>query len=74
MRKTLLSTLLLCVGIVMSSAQPLLKTHVETGDVEGTLDGKDLAVYKAIPYAMRHHPWVISAGKHRSLPKPGRAC
>ena len=51
MRKTLLSTLLLCVGIVMSSAQPLLKTHVETGDVEGTPDGKDLAVYKAIPYA-----------------------
>ena len=51
MRKTLLSTLLLCVGIVMSSAQPLLKTHVETGDVEGTLDGKDLAVFKAIPYA-----------------------
>ena len=50
-RKTLLSTLLLCVGIVMSSAQPLLKTHVETGDVEGTPDGKDLAVYKAIPYA-----------------------
>ena len=46
MRKTLLSTLLLCVGIVMSSAQPLLKTHVETGDVEGTLDGKDLAVFK----------------------------
>ena len=31
-------------------AQPLLKTHVETGDVEGILDGQ-LAVYKAIPYA-----------------------
>ncbi len=30
--------------------QPLLKTHVETGDVEGILDGQ-LAVYKAIPYA-----------------------
>ena len=30
--------------------QPLLKTHVETGDVEGVLDGT-LAVYKAIPYA-----------------------
>ncbi|MBO7629310.1 MAG: carboxylesterase family protein, partial [Bacteroidales bacterium] len=30
--------------------QPLLKTHVETGDVEGILDGT-LAVYKAIPYA-----------------------
>ncbi|MBR5657483.1 MAG: carboxylesterase family protein [Prevotella sp.] len=32
-------------------AQPLLKTHVETGDLEGTPDGTDLAVYKAIPYA-----------------------
>ena len=31
-------------------SQPLLKTHVETGDVEGVLDGS-LAVYKAIPYA-----------------------
>lgn len=31
-------------------AQPLLKTHVETGDVEGILDN-DLAIYKAIPYA-----------------------
>ena len=30
--------------------QPLLKTHVETGDVEGITDG-DLAVYRAIPYA-----------------------
>ena len=31
--------------------QPILRTHVETGDVEGVLDGKDLAIYKAIPYA-----------------------
>ena len=30
--------------------QPLLKTHVETGDVEGVQEG-DLAIYKAIPYA-----------------------
>ena len=30
--------------------QPLLKAHVEGGDVEGLLDGR-LAVYKAIPYA-----------------------
>ena len=30
--------------------QPILKTHVETGDLEGILDGQ-LAVYKAIPYA-----------------------
>ena len=33
------------------SKQPLVKTHIETGDVEGVLDGKDLAIYKAIPYA-----------------------
>lgn len=32
-------------------AQPLLKTHVETGDLEGILEGGDLAVYKAIPFA-----------------------
>ena len=32
-------------------AKPLLKTQVETGYVEGVLDGTDLAVYKAIPYA-----------------------
>ena len=31
-------------------SQPLLRTHVETGDVEGIVDGK-LAVYRAIPYA-----------------------
>ena len=31
-------------------ALPLLKTHVETGDVEGVAD-ESLAVYKAIPYA-----------------------
>ena len=34
-----------------AQAQPLLKTHVETGDVEGVLDGTDLAIYKAIPFA-----------------------
>ena len=49
--KKLLSTVLLALGCVASQAQPLLKTHVETGDVEGVLDGTDLAVYKAIPYA-----------------------
>ena len=30
--------------------QPLVKTHIETGDVEGVIEGQ-LAVYKAIPYA-----------------------
>ena len=38
-------------AMVAAGAQPLLRTHVETGDVEGTPDGTDLAVYKAIPYA-----------------------
>ena len=38
------------VAAVSLQAQPLLKTHVETGDVEGVLEGQ-LAVYKAIPYA-----------------------
>ena len=36
--------------MVADAQQPLLKTHVETGDVEGVLEGS-LAVYKAIPYA-----------------------
>lgn len=40
------------VAIAMTAqAQPLMKTHVETGDVEATPDGTDIAVYKAIPYA-----------------------
>ncbi len=40
------------VAVAMNAqAQPLMKTHVETGDVEATPDGTDLAVYKAIPYA-----------------------
>ena len=47
----LLSTLTLVLVCMAGQAQPLLKTHVETGDVEGVLDGTDLAVYKAIPYA-----------------------
>ena len=45
--------LILCFLAITLAAQgqPLLRTHVETGDVEGILDGQDLAVYKAIPYA-----------------------
>ena len=38
-------------SIMAAQAQPLLKTHVETGDVEGLFEGGDLAVYKAIPFA-----------------------
>ena len=34
-----------------SQAQPLLRTHVETGDLEGVLEGNDLACYYAIPIA-----------------------
>ncbi len=36
--------------MVADAHEPLLRTHVETGDVEGVLEG-GLAVYKAIPYA-----------------------
>ena len=54
MKKTLTRMFVLAVCVLWSTAvvqgQPLLKTHVETGDVEGVLDGT-LAVYKAIPYA-----------------------
>jgi para-nitrobenzyl esterase len=50
MKKTII-TALFALATMAGLGQPLLKTHVETGDVEGTLDGTDLAVYKAIPYA-----------------------
>ena len=47
--------LILAVGLFVTISnthgQPLMKTHVETGDVEATADGTDLAIYKAIPYA-----------------------
>ena len=36
--------------MVAEAKEPLLRTRVETGDVEGVLEG-GLAVYKAIPYA-----------------------
>lgn len=49
--KTIIIIALLALFGTKGQAQPLLKTHVETGDVEGVLDGTDLAVYKAIPYA-----------------------
>jgi para-nitrobenzyl esterase len=51
MRKSLS---LLVIGLLMlvteAQGQLLIKTHVETGDVQGIVDG-DLAVYRAIPYA-----------------------
>ena len=48
--KKLLSTIVFAVIAMTGQAQPLLRTHIETGDVEGHLDGS-VAVYKAIPYA-----------------------
>ena len=52
MKKLLTMILMVCAMMLAADvvAQPLLKTHVETGDIEGILDGQ-LAVYKAIPYA-----------------------
>ena len=51
MKKQLFMVVCGLMGMLTAQAQPLLKTHVETGDVEGILDGTDLAVYKAIPFA-----------------------
>ena len=48
--KQLLSTIVFAFFAMAGQAQPLLKTHVETGDLEGDLEGS-VAVYKAIPYA-----------------------
>ena len=52
MKKLLTIVLTFCALMAAATVQgqPLLKTHVETGDVEGVLD-ESLAVYKAIPYA-----------------------
>ena len=55
MKKTVFSLLLMALMCLTMTAadvqgQPILKTHVETGDVQGVLEGS-LAVYKAIPYA-----------------------
>lgn len=62
---------LLIIALLASVAgmqgQPLLKTHVETGFVEGLQDST-LAVYKAIPYA------APPVGKLRwKAPQPARA-
>ena len=47
---TIIFTLCAVMTAVDLQGQALLKTHVETGDIEGVPDGT-LAVYKAIPYA-----------------------
>lgn len=50
--KILFSVVVMLLGTVATAqGQPLLKTHVETGDVEGVAEETILAVYKAIPYA-----------------------
>ena len=49
--KILLLASVLFGAVLAIHSQPLMKTHVETGDLEATADGNDLAVYKAIPYA-----------------------
>lgn len=52
MRKNI-SILCLLLIILLSAtvkAQPIVKTHIETGDIEGVIEN-NLAVYKAIPYA-----------------------
>ena len=43
-------TLFAALAATIVQGQPLLRTHVETGELEGIPDG-NLAVYKAIPYA-----------------------
>lgn len=50
-KKQLFMTVCGLVCALASQAQPLLKTHVETGDLEGVLEGNDLACYYAIPFA-----------------------
>ena len=52
MKRYLMIMLTVCAMMMAADVQgqPLVKTHVETGDIEGVIDGT-LAVYKAIPYA-----------------------
>ena len=53
MKKFCLALLLLFCGIMSASnllAQPIVKTHVEPGDIEGVHEN-GLGVFKAIPYA-----------------------
>ena len=47
---TILFVLWACLSLTDAEAQPLVKTHVETGDIEGVAEN-GLGVYKAIPYA-----------------------
>ena len=51
-KRTILSVMLAAMFVLTTDVmgQPILKTHVETGDVAGVLED-GLAVYKAIPYA-----------------------
>ena len=47
MKEKLLFVICGLLAMITIQAQPLLKTHVETGDVEGVLEGNDLACYYA---------------------------
>ena len=51
MKEKLLFVICGLLAMITIQAQPLLKTHVETGDLEGVLEGNDLACYYAIPFA-----------------------
>ena len=52
MKKYFVFLFLALFGMVLNlQSQPLLRTNVETGAVEGVLVEGDLAVYRAIPYA-----------------------
>ena len=51
MKQKLMMTVCGLFCMLASQAQPLLKTHVETGDIEGVLEGTDLACYYAVPFA-----------------------
>ena len=69
MRKTLLSTLLLCVGIVMSSAQPLLKTHVGHGGTYRQPHGGEFT----IP-ALAWLDWQLKGDKQAATMFEGEDC
>ena len=56
--------------VTVSYAQPLLKTHVETGDVEGVADGTAWRYIR--PYRMLRRQWATCAGRLHNLPKLGR--
>lgn len=67
MRKKLFITVCGLMGVMTALAQPLLKTHVETGDLEGVLEGNDLACYYAIPFAAPLYD-LYQKGEYNDVP------